>query len=85
MNGMSEVTNELIDLALREDIGAGDVTSMYFVPEDRVSHASILAKEAGVLAGMAVAKEVFHRVDPTLKLKQLRNDCDTLNVGYYVL
>lgn len=85
MNVICEVTSELIDLALREDIGAGDVTSLYFVPEDRVSHASIHAKEAGVLAGTAVALEVFRRVDPALQLTQLRNDGDVVNVGDRVL
>ena len=73
MDEICEVTSALIDLALLEDIGAGDVTSLYFVPEDRVSNSSIHAKAPGVLAGMAVTMEVFRRVDPDLQLKQLRN------------
>ncbi len=85
MNGICEVTSELIELALREDIGGGDVTSLYFVPAERVAHASIHAKAAGVLAGMAVAVEVFRRVDPDLQLTKLRNDGDVVNDGDCVL
>lgn len=79
------VTSELINLALREDIGDGDVTSLYFVPEDRQSSSFIHAKADGVLAGMAVAMEVFRRIDPDLKLKRLKEDGDPLSYGDHVL
>lgn len=85
----SSVTNDLIDLALKEDLDgdftSGDVTSMYFVPADRQSDSFIHAKADGVLAGIDVALEVFHRVDPTLKLKALMKDGDTLSYGDHVL
>ena len=54
---MDTVTDTLIDLALREDIGAGDVTSAYFVPEGKQSESYIYAKADGVLAGLEVAAE----------------------------
>jgi len=89
MDGICDVTSALIDLALREDIGGnlstGDVTSLYFVPEDRQSSSFIHAKADGVLAGMAVAVEVFRRIDPDLKLKELKKDGDTLSYGDHVL
>jgi len=89
MDGICDVTSALIDLALREDIGenltTGDVTSLYFVPEDRQSSSFIHAKADGVLAGMAVAVEVFRRIDPDLKLKELKNDGDALSYGDHVL
>ena len=84
-----EVTSALIDLALREDVGenlqTGDVTSVYFVPQDSISSAYIYAKQEGVLAGMEVAAEVFHRVNPELKVVQLKKDGDPLSQGERVL
>lgn len=79
------VTDRLIDLALQEDIGSGDVTSAYFVPEAKVSDAYIYAKTDGLIAGLEVAREVFHRVDPDLKLKLLKNDGDAIAYGDHVL
>src|SRR3954467_13642982 len=58
---------ELIDAALAEDIGAGDVTTELLVPADAVGRAVLTQKAAGVIAGMRVAEAVFHRVDPTLR------------------
>ena len=89
MDKIGDVTSALIDLALREDIGSdlksGDVTSLYFVPEQRESSSFIHAKAEGVLAGMAVAEEVFARIDPDLKVKRLKNDGDVLKYGDHVL
>jgi len=89
MEGICDVTSALIDLALLEDIGSnlktGDVTSLYFVSEDRKSSSFIHAKADGVLAGMAVAVEVFRRIDPDLKLKELKKDGDVLSYGDHVL
>lgn len=56
----------LIDAALDEDVGPGDFTTLWTVPEDRVAQARIVAKAPGVIAGAGVAEEVFRRVDPSL-------------------
>ena len=56
--GVDERTSTLIDLALAEDIGPGDVTSSYFVPEHREARGLILSKSEGVVAGVEVAEEV---------------------------
>src|ERR687886_2666802 len=58
---------ELIDRALAEDLGAGDVTSAALVPADARARARIVQKEAGVVAGLRVAEAVFRRVDPDLR------------------
>lgn len=71
---MTEITSTLIDLALAEDLGQGDVTSCYFVDTDRVSRALILAKNPGVIAGVNVAIEVFKRVDPEIRVNTLVRD-----------
>lgn len=85
METFSSVTSELIDLALKEDIGAGDVTSQYFVPEGQVSSGYIYAKADGYLAGVDVAAEVFRRVDKNIKLKALKPDGAAVKYGDHVL
>jgi nicotinate-nucleotide pyrophosphorylase (carboxylating) len=58
---------ELIDQALAEDVGAGDVTTELLVPDGASGRAVLTQKAPGVLAGLRVAEAVFHRVDPALR------------------
>jgi nicotinate-nucleotide pyrophosphorylase (carboxylating) len=58
----------LIDAALAEDVGPGDFTTLWTVPEERRAEARIVAKASGVIAGSEVAAEVFRRVDPSLEI-----------------
>jgi nicotinate-nucleotide pyrophosphorylase (carboxylating) len=58
---------ELIDRALREDLGSGDVTSLAVVPADALARARIEQKAPGVIAGLHSAESVFRRVDPELR------------------
>ena len=51
--------NNLIEMAIAEDIGSGDHTSLSCIPADAVGKAQLLVKEKGVLAGMEVANKVF--------------------------
>ena len=57
---------EIVAAALAEDIGPGDITSELCVPADRQARAQILAKQDGVLAGLAVARECFRQLSPAL-------------------
>ena len=57
-----------IDLALREDIGPGDITTALLVPADSRAQARILSREKAIIAGTMPAAEVFRRVDPALKV-----------------
>ncbi len=75
----------LIDLALREDIGRGDITSEYFVAENEQASARVLAKERAVVAGVEVAAEVFRRVDPGLRTEIVQRDGATVAGGATVL
>ena len=59
--------HELIDRALAEDVGDGDLTTRILVPPDAQATASILQKEAGVVAGLDVAEAVFARFDVRLE------------------
>lgn len=58
----------LIDAALAEDVGAGDFTTLWTVPEERRAEARIVARSPGVIAGSVVAAEVFRRVDPLIEV-----------------
>jgi nicotinate-nucleotide pyrophosphorylase (carboxylating) len=57
----------IVDLALAEDIGTGDVTTLATVDIDRQATATMLAKADGVISGLEVAGFVFGRVDPTIE------------------
>ena len=78
-------TDHLIDLALEEDAGLGDVTSeALFAPRHR-SRAVIEAAQDLVICGLEVAARVFTRVDPGLKVKLLAQDGDRIKSGRAVL
>ena len=65
---------EIVDRALAEDLGKGDVTTEALIPGDRRGTGFIVAKKEGILAGINLAKQVFHRVDPELKMEVLVED-----------
>jgi len=73
--------NTLIDLALEEDIGGGDITSETLIPADLRAKTTLLAKADGVLAGVDLAKLVFIKVDPELKFKVLLKDGTRIHSG----
>lgn len=75
----------LIDAALAEDVGAGDWTTLWTVPEERRVAARLVAKAPGVLAGMDVATAVFLRVDPQLRFVASVGDGDPVEPGVQVM
>ncbi len=58
MNKEKELIDKLIDLAFAEDIGDGDHTTLSCIPATAMGKSKLLIKEAGVLAGIEVAKEI---------------------------
>jgi nicotinate-nucleotide pyrophosphorylase (carboxylating) len=72
---------DLVGLALAEDIGTGDVTTEFFTGPHRRALARIVARQPCVLAGVAVAEEVFRRVDGSLEIAVERKDGDHLAQG----
>lgn len=66
----------LIERALAEDVGPGDVTTLATVPADRPASGRFLAKEGGVLAGLEVAERVFAALDPGLRFSWVCQDGD---------
>jgi nicotinate-nucleotide pyrophosphorylase (carboxylating) len=69
-------TTRLLDLALAEDIGGGDVTSTLTVPVERYARGTIQAKAPGVISGLDVAAEVFRHVDSATSFTPLVRDGD---------
>ncbi|MEY2880132.1 MAG: hypothetical protein RLZZ15_2512 [Verrucomicrobiota bacterium] len=78
-------TDHLIDLALDEDAGLGDVTSRAIFPAAHRSRAFIEAKQDLVICGLAVAARVFAKVDPALKVTLTARDGDRVKKGGIVL
>ena len=74
MYTVDELNDRLIDLAFSEDIGDGDHTTLCCIPEDAVGKSQLIIKEDGILAGIRIAKEVFHRFDPTMQVEVLIED-----------
>jgi nicotinate-nucleotide pyrophosphorylase (carboxylating) len=66
--------DEIIDNALREDIGDGDHSSLSCVPLNATGHAKLLIKDNGILAGVELAERIFKRYDPSLVVTILLND-----------
>ncbi|OIT27084.1 PREDICTED: nicotinate-nucleotide pyrophosphorylase [carboxylating], chloroplastic-like [Nicotiana attenuata] len=73
---------EVMQLALSEDAGnLGDVTCKATIPLDMESDAHFLAKEDGIIAGIALAEMIFAEVDPSLKVEWYVNDGDKVHKG----
>ncbi len=73
--------NDLIEKALKEDVGTGDITTLSTIDESKTITGRFLAKESGILCGMEVARAVFRYVDPTICLNNTKKDGDTIEKG----
>jgi len=73
--------NDLIDIAIKEDIGDGDHTSLSCIPSEAKGKAHLLVKEDGILAGVDLAKTIFHKIDKAIVFEQFLNDGDKVKVG----
>ncbi|KAA9346733.1 carboxylating nicotinate-nucleotide diphosphorylase [Larkinella humicola] len=76
---------EFIKLALAEDVGDGDHTSLSTIPADAQKRARLLVKQDGVLAGVEVAEAVFREVDPDLQVHINMQDGSAIHYGDIVL
>ncbi len=65
---------ELIRLAIREDVGDGDHTSLAIIPDTATGKARLLIKEEGILAGVEVARIVFREFDPSVTFQVFIED-----------
>jgi len=78
---MDHSLKELIEKALAEDLGPGDVTSEATIPAESTSEAVMLAKQHLVLAGIEVSREVFLTLDPTIQFTPFAKDGDIIHAG----
>jgi nicotinate-nucleotide pyrophosphorylase (carboxylating) len=77
----NKLIDDLIDLAIREDIGDGDHTSLACIPKEALGKAHLLVKEEGIIAGIDVAKKIFHKLDPKSILDQKIPDGTKVHPG----
>lgn len=76
-----EITDHLIDLALKEDVGTGDITTEILIPARLKTKAIIVAKAEGKLAGIEIARKVFLKLEPRMQFRVLIRDGSTLKPG----
>ena len=73
--------NRLVEAALEEDLGWGDLTTDYFVPANVTAQARFVARQPGVMAGLDVARAVYQAVDPQIRFNPTTIDGATLEAG----
>lgn len=79
--------DELIELAIKEDIGDGDHTSLCCIPAEEQGRMRLLCKQEGILAGVEIAELVLKRLDPEMKFEQVLEDGTAIkpgDVAFYV-
>lgn len=76
-----DLIQHLIQLAFAEDIGEGDHTTLCSIPSDIKGKSKLLIKEEGILAGVDIAKEVFHQFDPGLEMEVYIQDGTAVHPG----
>jgi len=72
---------ELIEIAIREDLGSGDHSSLACIPADKIGKAYCVAKQDGVIAGIELAGYIFKRIDSDIVYHPLKKDGDTIKSG----
>jgi len=77
--------DEIIKLAIKEDIGDGDHTTLSTIPSDAVGTATLFSKDTGILAGIEIAKKVLENIDKNLVLTTFLNDGCELKKGDKIL
>lgn len=74
MKTKDELIDDLLTLAFAEDVGDGDHTTLSTIPADAMGRQHLLVKEEGILAGVEVARKVFEKFDPSLKMTEYISD-----------
>lgn len=81
MLSVDQLEEKLIELAFAEDIGDGDHTTLCCIPEDAMGKSHLLVKEDGIIAGIELAKKVFDKFDPTMKMEVFITDGTPVKKG----
>lgn len=81
MKTRDKLIDDLLDLAFAEDIGDGDHTTLSTIPPTEMGKQHLLIKEKGILAGVEIARKVFEKFDPELKMTVFIEDGAEVNPG----
>ncbi|KXK04631.1 MAG: carboxylating nicotinate-nucleotide diphosphorylase [Ignavibacteriaceae bacterium] len=73
--------DKLIKLAIKEDLGNGDVTALRFIDKKLNSQAVVKVKDYGIIAGLKIFKRIFKHVDPSVKVRLIMKDGDKVKNG----
>ena len=79
--GYCASVESLIDRALEEDIGTGDITTLTTISEDAVGHGKYIAKEDGILCGIDLAQRIYAKLDPNIEFTAYKKDGDEVKKG----
>ena len=81
MMEIDKLISDLIELAFAEDIGEGDHTTLCSIPAEATGQSRLIIKEEGILAGVEVAKTIFHAFDDTLEIEVILGDGTPVKPG----
>lgn len=85
MLSVNQLNDKLIELAFSEDIGDGDHTTLCCIPATAMGESKLLIKDEGIFAGVEIAKQIFHRFDPTLNVEVYIQDGAPVKPGDIVM
>lgn len=83
--GSEDDLRVLVEIALREDLGSGDVTTLACIDETRTARGNVVAREPGIVSGVRVVRAIVAAVDPKVSLEVLRDDGDRFAAGDVIL
>ena len=81
MKTKDELIDDLLALAFAEDLGDGDHTTLSTIPADAKGRSRLLIKEKGILSGVDIARKVFEKLDPSIKMEVYISDGAEVNPG----
>lgn len=73
--------DKLIDIAIAEDIGDGDHSSLSCIPAEATGEVRLMLKDAGILAGVDVARQIYHKIDRSIVFTPMLSDGASVNYG----
>lgn len=85
MLSVNQLNDKLIELAFSEDIGDGDHTTLCCIPATAMGESKLLIKDEGIFAGVEIAKQIFHKFDPTLNVEVYIQDGALVKPGDIVM
>ena len=81
MKSREELIDDLLTLAFAEDVGDGDATTLSTIPADEMGAQRLIVKEEGILAGVEIARMVFEKFDPSLRMTVMIPDGSHVKPG----